>query len=212
MTFIKFLLTKTFLKQLGLAVVALFILSFILLWWLKITTNHGQKIEVPDLARMSIAEAETALDELDLRYEVMDSVSYNPNFPYQTVIEQLPAAGKFVKEDRKIYISLNRSGYPMIEVPEVVGKTRRQAEPTLLAVGFKIGNIDYRKYIAKDEVLEIRHKGKRIRPGEKIQKTSVVDLVLGDGEGGLNREAVDDAKKEQDVNDPDNQDEGDGGN
>ncbi|MBX2827184.1 MAG: PASTA domain-containing protein [Flavobacteriaceae bacterium] len=212
MTFIKFLFTKTFLKQLGLALVALFLLSFVILWWLKMSTNHGQKIEVPDLARMTLSEAETALDEADLRYEIMDSISYNPNFPYQTVIEQLPQAGKFVKEDRKIYISLNRSGYPMITVPEVVGKTRRQAEPTLLAVGFKIGTIDYRRYIAKDEVLEIRHNGKRIRPGDKVRKTSVIDLVLGDGEGGLNREAVDSANKEQDVNDPDNQAEADGGN
>ncbi len=212
MNFIKFLFTKTFLKQLGLAIAALLVLSFIVLWWLKMTTNHGQKIEVPDLAKMTLSEAEAALDDLDLRYEVMDSVSYNPDFPYKTVIEQLPKAGKYVKEDRKIYISLNRSGYPMILVPDVVGKTRRQAEPTLLAVGFEIGNIDYRRYIAKDEVLEIRHNGKRINPGDKIRKTSVIDLVLGDGEGGLNREAVKDAQNEQDVNNPDNQEEGDGGN
>lgn len=189
MTFFKFLTTKTFLKQLGLALLALLVLSLLILTWLKFTTNHGQKIEVPDLAKMTLEEAEDALDDLDLRFEIMDTTNYNPNFPYETVIEQLPKAGKFVKEDRKIYISLNRSGYPMIEVPYVVGKTKRQAEPTLKAVGFEIGKINYRKYIAKDEVLEIQHKGIKIESGEKLQKTSVIDLVLGDGEGGLNRES-----------------------
>jgi len=210
MTFFKFLLTKTFLKQLGLAVIALVVLSFIVLWWLKFTTNHGQEIEVPSLAKMTLIEAEDALDDVDLRLEVLDSASYNPNFPYRTVIEQIPKAGKFVKEDRKIYIYINRSGYPMIEIPEVVGKTKRQAEPTLKSVGFVVGKVTYRKYIAKDEVLELRHKEKKIEAGDKLQKTSVIDLVLGDGKGGLNRNAVEAASQELDVNESEK--EGDGGN
>ncbi|MAL58415.1 PASTA domain-containing protein [Aureisphaera sp. CAU 1614] len=200
MSFLKFLFTKTFLKQLGYAVLVLFGLSLIILWWLRFSTNHGQQIEVPDLAKMTLEQAEEALDDLDLKLEVMDTTNYNPNFPYKTVIEQIPKAGKYVKENRKIYLSINRSGYPMIEVPPVVGKTMRQAEPTLKAVGFEIGKINYRRYIAKDEVLEISFEGKKINPGDKIQKTSVIDLVLGDGNGGLNREEVQEVQEELDVN------------
>ncbi len=208
MSFLKFLFTKSFLKQLGYAVLVLFGLSLIILWWLRFSTNHGQQIEVPDLAKMTITQAEEALDDLDLKLEVMDTTNYNPNFPYKTVIEQIPKAGKFVKEDRKIYLSINRSGYPMIEVPPVVGKTMRQAEPTLRAVGFEIGKINYRRYIAKDEVLEISFEGKKIEPGDKIQKTSVIDLVLGDGNGGLNREEVQEVKEELDVNSNTSEDDG----
>jgi len=211
MSFFKFLFTKTFLKQLGLAVVAIVILCFILLWGLKFTTNHGQQIEVPDLAKMTLDEAEETLDDLDLRYVIMDTTNYNPNFDYKTIIEQIPKAGKFVKENRKIYVSLNRSGYPMISIPPVLGKTRRQVEPALKAVGFKIGKISYRKYIAKDEVLELRHQGKKIEDGDKLQKTSVIDLVLGDGKGGLNREAIEEASQELDINADDAQTDGDGG-
>lgn len=211
MNFIKFLLTKSFLKQLGLAIVVLVLLSFIVLWWLKFTTNHGQQIEVPDLSKMSIEQANETLAELDLRYEVIDSTNYNPSYPYKTVIEQIPAAGKFVKENRKIYVSLNRSGYPVITIPSVIGKTKRQAEPTLQAVGFVVGNITYRRYIAKDEVLEMRHKGKKLSNGDKLQKTSVIDLILGDGKGGLNRNAVEEAEQELNVNN-ESETEGDGGN
>ena len=186
----------------------LFGLSLIILWWLRFSTNHGQQIEVPDLAKMTLTQAEEALDDLDLKLEVMDTTNYNPNFPYKTVIEQIPKAGKFVKEDRKIYLSINRSGYPMIEVPPVVGKTMRQAEPTLRAVGFEIGKINYRRYIAKDEVLEISFEGKKIEPGDKIQKTSVIDLVLGDGNGGLNREEVKEVQEDLDVNSNSSEDDG----
>lgn len=189
MTFLQFLGSRAFLKQLGIALIVLIGLSVVVLWWLKISTNHGQQIEVPDLTRLTLEQAEVELDALDLRYEIMDTTNYNPEFEYKTVIEQLPMPGKFVKEDRKIYISLNRSGYPMIEIPVVLGKTRRQAEPALLAVGFEIGKISYRKYIAKDEVLEMSHNGKKIKAGDELRKTSVIDLVLGDGEGGLDRNA-----------------------
>ena len=65
---------------------------------------------------------------------------------------------------------------------------------------FEIGKINYRKYIAKDEVLELRFEGKKIEPGDKLRKTSVIDLVLGDGNGGLNREEIEEAQEAQDVN------------
>lgn len=211
MTFIQFLFTKTFLKQLLYAVLVVIGLILIILWWLRLSTNHGQKIEVPDLSEMTIEQAEEALEDLDLAYTILDSTNYNPDFPYQTVIEQIPKAGKFVKEDRKIYLSINRSGYPMIEVPPVVGMTMRQAEPTLRSVGFEIGRIRYRKYIAKDEVLEMSHQGKKIETGDELQKTSVIDLVLGDGEGGLKPEEVREAKESLNVNANNEGNEGAGG-
>lgn len=200
MNFFQFLLTKTFLKQLLYAVLVSIGLVMIILWWLRISTNHGQKIAVPDLSRLTIEQAEEKLAELDLEYAIMDSTNYNPEFPYQTVIEQIPKEGRFVKENRKIYLSINRSGYPMIEIPPVIGKTLRQAEPTLRAVGFQIGRIQYRKYIAKDEVLELSYKGRKIESGEELEKTSVIDLVLGDGEGGLKPEEVREVKESMDIN------------
>lgn len=185
MNFFRFLFTKTFVKQLLFAIVALVILVFLLMLWLKSTTNHGDTVEVPNLAKMELDKVEDALDALDLRYEVMDSANYNPDYPRYSVIEQVPKAGKFVKEDRKIYLALNPSGYAKIPVPNVVGITKRQGEPTLLATGFKIGKITTRRYIAKDEILELRYKGSKLKPGTKLEKTATIDLVIGDGTGSL---------------------------
>ncbi len=185
MNFFRFLFTKTFVKQLLFAIVALVILVFLLMLWLKSTTNHSDTIEVPNLAKMQLDKVEDTLDDMDLRYEVMDSANYNPDYPRYSVIEQVPKAGKMVKEDRKIYLALNPSGYAKIPVPNVVGITRRQGEPTLLATGFKIGKISTRKYIAKDEILELRYKGKKLNPGTKLEKTAIIDLIIGDGSGSL---------------------------
>lgn len=198
MTFLKFLTTKTFLKQLLFALLAVIILTFIILWWLRSTTNHGQKIEVPDLAKLQLDVVEDKLDELDLNYEILDSANYNPEYPRFSVIEQIPKAGKFVKENRKIYLYLNPSGYRKIKIPPVVGKTRRQAEPTILAMGFNIGKVSYRPYIAKDEVLELRHEGAKVEPGDELPKTAVIDLILGDGSGSLNRNAEEESEGDTD--------------
>lgn len=179
MTFFQFLFTKAFLKQLLLAILVFIILSFLILWWLRITTNHNETVEVPDLSTLSLDLVEKRLNEMDLRYEILDSANYNPDFPKFSVIDQIPKPGKFVKENRKLYLSLNPSGYHKIEVPDVLGRTRRQAEPTLLAMGFKIGSISYRPHIS-DNVLELRYKGERLTPGTSLQKTSVIDLIVGD--------------------------------
>lgn len=184
MTFLNYLFTKEFGKQLLYAGLVLVILSFLLLWWLRITTNHNQRIEVPDLLKLTLDKVEDKLDDLDLRYEILDSANYNPNFPKYTVIEQIPKAGKFVKEDRKIYLTINPSDYRKIEVPDVLGKTGRQATPTLLAMGFQIGRITTRPHIS-DRVLELRFQGKILKPGTEIPKTSVIDLLVGDGSKNL---------------------------
>ncbi len=183
MGFFKFIFSKVFLKQLLLALLVLVLLVFGLLYWLRASTNHDQRIAVPDLSKMSLSLVQQELENADLNYVVIDSSNYNPDFPTFSVIEQNPAAGKFVKEGRKIYLVLNPSGYRKIEIPELVGRTQRQVEPTLLALGFKIGKIDYRDHISSDEVLELRHDGQTLNVGDALRKTSVIDLVVGNGKG-----------------------------
>ncbi len=181
MSLFQFVFSKVFLKQLALAGALVLILVFGLLWWLRITTNHNDHITVPDLKGMTLTLVEQELEQANLRYTIIDSANYNPKYPKFSVIDQSPVSGQAVKENRKIYLVLNPSGYPEIQVPNVVGKTKRQAEPTLKAVGFKIGEVTYVPHMAKDEVQEIRYNGKKITAGSKLQQTTTIDLVLGDG-------------------------------
>jgi len=103
MSIIKFLTSKTFFKQLLLAVVAILILVFFILKWLKISTNHGDFETVPELKGKSVDVANIELEDNNLVMQVQDSANYNPNYPKYSVIEQNPGAGSKVKENRKIY-------------------------------------------------------------------------------------------------------------
>jgi len=157
-------------------------LCFIMLKYLNYTTNHGNFEVVPDLKGKSVEVAQIELKQNSLVMQIQDSANYNPNYPKYSVIEQEPLAGANVKKNRKIYLTLNPSGFPKIEIPKnIIGLTYRQAKPTLLQLGFKIGKISYIDYIAKDEVRGLIYKGKKLKPGSEIAKRETIDLVLGNG-------------------------------
>ena len=181
MSFFRFLKSKSFFIQIAIAFVGVILFIFLLKWWLGFTTNHDQKIQVPDLNKMSLTDVESKLKELDLDFIVIDSASYNPNYPKQSVIEQFPEAGDFVKEKRKIYLTLNPSKYRDITIPDLNGRTKRQAMTQLQSIGFKIGEFSYVPDIGKDVVRGLKYKGRKLKPGEKLPKNSVIDMVLGDG-------------------------------
>lgn len=181
MSIVKFLTSKVFFKQLALAIVAIVVLCFLTLTSLKSCTNHGEFVTVPDLKGKSFETAKIELKDKDLDFKLQDSANYNPNYPKRSVIEQKPAAGSKVKENRKIYLILNPSGYRKVEVPNILKRTFRQAKPQLEALEFKIGNITYIDNIGKDVVLGLKHKGKTLKPGTLLPLTSTIDVVLGNG-------------------------------
>lgn len=188
MTLKQYLTSKTFFKQLLFAFIIIIVLIFALLQWLSIATDHGNEITVPDLRKLSEEQAAEKLDELDLEYVLLDTIDYNKDFPKYSVVQQDPLPGAKVKEGRKIYIKVNSAGFGSVTIPDLIEKTLRQAEPTLAAIGLEVGKITYKPYLGKDMVLEMHSNGKRLKPGDKVKKASVIDLVLGDGKVGFEEE------------------------
>jgi len=181
MSFFKFLTSKVFLKQIAIALVIIVVLAYAILQWLKVSTNHGEYITVPNLSGMSLETAQIKLKDLNLKLEVQDSANYNPKYPKYAVIEQYPLAGSSVKSERKVYLILNPSDYRKVQVPNVIRRTFRQAKPTLESLGFEIGKITYEDDLGKDEVLEILFKGNKISEGDLLPLTSKIDIILGNG-------------------------------
>lgn len=185
MSFRKYASSRVFFIQIVAAVTVLVLLVFLCMYWLTITTNHGQEITVPDLRKMSEEQVEQKLNELDLNYVILDSVDFEKDYPKYSVVQQDPIAGAKVKEGRKIYLKINSSGFASVKLPDLIEKTYRQAGPTLASLGLVEGKITYKPYLGKDMVLEVWSNGKKLKAGDKIEKSSVIDLVLGDGKIGF---------------------------
>jgi len=181
MKILKYIKSKEFLRTIIFMIVVVIIMFFGLSKWMHYYTKHDQKIAVPNLEKLSTSEAEKILSDTNLTFYVLDSASFNPKFPPKSVISQNPSAGDFVKEKRKIYLTLNPSTYRKITVPKVIGLTKRQVVIQLKSTGFKIGKELYIKDLGLDVVRSLEVNKRKIKPGDKLPKNTTIDLILGDG-------------------------------
>ena len=177
----KYITSKTFFTQVLIAFGIVAVITYAFFHWITYATNHGEEIAVPNLSKMSAEQAGERLADLDLDYIILDTVDFNPDFPKLTIVDQEPKPGRKVKAGRKIYLKINAEKFTMVTVPELIEKTYRQAVPTLIAVGLQEGTITYKPYLGKDMVLEMYLNGKKLIAGDKVLKSSKIDLVLGDG-------------------------------
>jgi beta-lactam-binding protein with PASTA domain len=191
MSFRNYITSKTFFTQVLIAFGIVAVVAYAFFHWITYATNHGQEITVPNLAKLSAEQAEERLSELDLDYIILDTVDFNPDFPKLTIVNQEPKAGAKVKAGRKVYLKINAEKFTMVTVPDLLEKTYRQAVPTLKAVGLEEGSITYKPYLGKDMVLEMQFNGKTLKPGDKVLRSSKIDLVLGDGNVVFDASSID---------------------
>jgi len=180
MDFFRFLLTKKFLRHLGLAAAISLVLLLGTLLWLKIYTHHGNTIVVPDLAGLTVDEVDDVTSSRRLRFEVIDSV-FSTEMPRGTVIKQNPKATSRVKKNRKIFLTMNAVNLEMVSMPQIRGLSFRQARLALQNAGLIQGTIKYKPDFAKNNVLQQMYKDTVINEGTLITKGAVIDLVLGMG-------------------------------
>ncbi|PRY12800.1 beta-lactam-binding protein with PASTA domain [Pontibacter ummariensis] len=171
------------------AIVAVLVVGFFYVY-LPYTTNHGESIPVPRIEGMQLSDAEELLEDQNLRYFINDS-TYKPDLEPFVILTQDPAPGAEVKEDRKIYISVNMKNPPMIKMPKLVDGSVKNAELILKSYDLKRGKITKIPDLQENAVLKQLVNGREVQPGEMIPKGSVVDLQVGDGLGNTEFEVPD---------------------
>lgn len=139
---IKFLKSKFVWGNVLAAIILTFVVLFALSWWLKKYTHHNEKVEVPNLIGNYVEEAELILKDLDLKYEVIDSVYIRTLKPGE-IAEQTPAPQTFVKKNRTIYLTTNRITRISRTIPinDLIEISPRQAQSTLRNLGFNADSI-----------------------------------------------------------------------
>lgn len=164
----------------GTVVVAL-ILSFFFIY-LPSATKHGETVTVPNLQGMSLLDMDEFLKKRHLDYEVQDS-NYVGRYPALAILKQYPPAGSYVKEKRKIYLTVNSKQPKSINMPNLIDGSLKNAELVLKSYGLKLGKITYKPDLASNAVLSQMFDGEVIEEGTKIKKGSSIDLIVGDGLG-----------------------------
>jgi eukaryotic-like serine/threonine-protein kinase len=178
----KFITRQHFLVNLLVAAGLLFGIVFGFLSMLNVITRHNQYEKVPAVAKMTLEQAIDALEDKGFKVEVMDSV-WDPKVPPLLVISQSPNAGQTVKAHRIIFLTVNKSEPPLVDMPNLVGFSFRNALLYMQQIGLKLGDTTRKPDIARDAVLEQLYNGRPIKPGTRIFEGSTVSFVLGSGLG-----------------------------
>lgn len=176
-----FVWSKHFLKHTGFIVLTYIVIIVGLILYLGSYTNHGEKIEVPNLIGMKSKPAEEKLLALDLKIEVLDSV-YRPDLPAGTIVSQDPISTKesmvCVKSGRIIRIQVSKKNR-LVEMPSLIDKSQRFAESVLKNRGLKYKITFVPSSEANGAVLKQLFKGSEIKEGKRIPIGSVITIVVG---------------------------------
>jgi beta-lactam-binding protein with PASTA domain len=97
------------------------------------------------------------------------------------VKKQLPDPNATVKVNRTVFLNVNPTTLPMVEMPKLEGLSFRFAADNLAKNHLKLGDTSYRPDFMKGSILEQRYKGSEIKPGTPIKWGSSIDLVIGGG-------------------------------
>ncbi len=181
MFLIRYLFSRSFLKNIFFIAVFLFFLVFALIIFLNLFTRNNQSIVVPNLVGKSIDQFDKKLSEIDLNYMIVDTANFNPNYNMGSVLDQEPNAGAIVKGGRKVYLTLNSSDFKDVKLPKISGLTLRQARNVIESLGFTFGEIEYVNDIAYNVVISLSSDSILLAEGDFLKKTSTIDFKLGNG-------------------------------
>lgn len=161
-------------------VVILLLLFFASLSWL---TGIGKYEKVPMVTGQNYMAAIKMLEDKGFEVAIQDSI-YIDSIAKQAVIRQIPEADATVKAGRTIYLTINRTIPPQVEMPNLAGFSIKSAEMYLQSLGLKLGEVSFKPDIARNSVLEQLFNGDPIKPGTKIPIGTIISFVLGSGVGG----------------------------
>jgi beta-lactam-binding protein with PASTA domain len=122
----------------ALAMIAVALLSAFLTMRLAI---HGREVEVPNVAGLTVAEANDTASKLGLHMN-LENHFYSTATPAGRILSQFPAAGTKVRREWVMRVT-ESIGPQRVSVPNVVGETEREASVTIRRLALDLGTVAY---------------------------------------------------------------------
>jgi len=191
-----FLRSKQFLIHLGIISAVLIVLFFGIIKWLSVYTDHAEFVQVPDFKGLELNKLEQFIQDKQVSFEIIDSI-YDPKQKPGTVLRQDPDPLSKVKHNRTVYLYVTGMVPPMITMPKLVDRSERQARLIITSYGLRPGKITEKAADCNGCVIAQLFKGKEISSGDKLQKGSVIDLIVGRKDNYYTSNTADTSKTEE---------------
>ena len=140
---------------------------------IRVVISKGQeKTTVPKVVGMTLEEAQKALEEANLKAEVVEETSKTVEAGYVISQEVEAEEEAFAGDTIKIHVSTG-TGIREVTVQSVVGQSEANAKSTLTGLGLKV-NVAYEEDTSKDDGVVLRQSidgGKTVEEGTTITIT-----------------------------------------
>ncbi|MDE6041597.1 MAG: PASTA domain-containing protein [Muribaculaceae bacterium] len=162
-------------------ILAVIILLWAVLIFLRFWTRHGETAIVPDVKGMTYSGAEAILSANKLTIEISDSI-YERNLKPGTIVESWPKAGAVVKDGRPVYVTVTAFSTKQVSLSmPLTNVSERQAVSYLRGLGITDIRIVSVPSLYPDLVISARYGDTPITVGTVIPVTSTVTLEVGSG-------------------------------
>lgn len=170
------------------------LILFVISIFLRLYTHHGQKRDLPEIVGQNIVDAKNVIKKAGLKLVVEDSI-FIIGKPGGEIIKQNPPPHSFVKQKRKVYVTVSKSNADEIKVaqlPTLYGKDydRKKKElETGFSINSRIQGYEYDQG-APNQILKVMYKGKTIVSNQgrlddvNIEKGGTLDFILSKNIGG----------------------------
>jgi len=147
----------------------------------EVYTSYFQvpdEVEVPKIVGREVTDANRILESVGLRLNVQES-RYTSKIPDRVIMSQTPAAGRKVRQNREI-LAVVSLGPELVDVPDLRGKTLREARILLSNGKLKLGKVVYKK---EDSGQPEQVLNQKPAAGDRVSKGQAVNLEVQKGSG-----------------------------
>jgi eukaryotic-like serine/threonine-protein kinase len=159
-------------------------LTALLIWgflqMLGVITKHGEYLTVPAVLNKPTAASIKLLESKGFTVVVQDSV-YTDTAKLGTVLKQFPEANSTVKVNRVVMLTVNRVTLPLVDVPNLIGKSQDYAIEIIKRSHLTLGDTIFVPSYMMGAVVKQIYKGGEIAAASKIPWGSKIDLEIGAG-------------------------------
>ena len=176
-----FLSSRIFWKNFGKQIAIIAGLLFLIFWFMKCFTRHGDAVRVGNYVQKNMKEVERMADNEGFDIVVTDSI-YREDFPADIVLEQNPSANSYVKSGRTIYVKITTNRGNLVTLPDIKGNDQVDLYIELLNMAkVKVGRIDttanpdlsdgtiLQVIVGNDDVYKKLGDGVRVREGSQVR-------------------------------------------
>ena len=136
---------------------------------------------VPNLEGLEAPAVEKKLDSAGFKYEWLEEGRYSAQVPAGMVLVQMPAAGRVAKLGRTVKLTKSL-GVREVEIPDLRGKSQKQAEISLTRAGLVQGEIVKGAHASIPRGVVIRTDpmaGNKVRLGDTVKVVISAGVTTG---------------------------------